>query len=62
MVRRRKNDIDRSNGLKLLIDEYYGELEGNLRLMGGLDQNEICAVIENELKGLGTYIENLIKK
>lgn len=47
MIKKRKMSIERSNGLKLMIDEYYGELENNLRLMGGLDKEEIESVIEN---------------
>ena len=48
--------------LKLMVDEYYNDLEKNLMKIGGLSQEEIGTVVANEMKGIVNYIDTLSKK
>ena len=60
--KKRETAADKSYVIKLMIDEYYGDLEKSLVKVGGLSDEEISTVVGNELKGIIFYIDNLKKK
>ena len=62
MMKKKESCGERSYVLKLMVDEYYSELEKNLLKMGGLTEDEINTVIANEMKGIVQYIDTLTKK
>ena len=42
--------------IKLMVDEYYNEVEKNLLKIGGLSKNQIGTVVANQMKGIVFYI------
>lgn len=62
MKKKRETTGEKSYVLKLMVDEYYNELEKNLLKMGGLTENQIKTVIANQMKGIVHYIDALTKK